>query len=219
METLGSRVKYVRQMMGFSQERLAELCEITQQTIQHLESDRVKRPSYLVNLADALGVDPRWLSHGYFDLAPDFENLSVSSNKPRSLTPNDVMAEGADLIPVYGYVSGSGYMQANVSDSNIVENKERHVNQRGAKDAFWVYVIGDSMEPRFYSNELAAVKPGRLPNKGEDCVIVTKDGDAHIKRFQSMASDKIIVDQFNPAKELEFSLKDIEAIHPVVGRG
>lgn len=124
--------------------------------------------------------------------------------------------KSSDTIPVYGYVSGSGAMLARIDDAHIVEHRPRPPELFGVNGAFYVRVIGDSMEPRFEQGELASVNPGALPAKNQDCVIITHDGDAHIKRLIGITDGVVRCLQYNPRKEVEYT--NVRAIYAVVGR-
>ncbi|HGB4309959.1 TPA: helix-turn-helix domain-containing protein [Salmonella enterica subsp. enterica serovar Thompson] len=64
METLSSRIKQKRIELNLTQAQLAELSGTKQQTIQQVESGLTKRPRFLVELAQALNVNPLWLLYG-----------------------------------------------------------------------------------------------------------------------------------------------------------
>ncbi len=217
MKTLGNRVKSIRQHIGMSQEQLAQLCDTTQQTIQHLEADRVKKPSYLINLGDALGVDPRWLMHGYFDLEPDLKTLSSSA--PPTGSHNTSMNSQPDMVPVYGgSMELDGGDIARLDNEHIVEYATKHTSQGTAKTAFKLYVLDDTMEPRYFPNEVVAVHPGKMPSTGDDCVIEFTDGRLLVRRFLKKKKDRICVTQYTPKKSTEFKNADIRGVYAIVGR-
>lgn len=65
METLGERVKRLRTAKQLTQEKLAEMAGLKQSTIVGIEkSERTKRPSSLIEIANALGVDAYYLKYG-----------------------------------------------------------------------------------------------------------------------------------------------------------
>ncbi|MFS6817212.1 MULTISPECIES: helix-turn-helix domain-containing protein [Citrobacter] len=64
MESLSDRIKSRRNQLKLTQAELAELVGTKQQTIQQVESGLTKRPRRLVELAEALQCDPRWLLFG-----------------------------------------------------------------------------------------------------------------------------------------------------------
>ena len=149
------------------------------------------------------------------------DNHASASRRGFSDVPARVL-EGvspAQLVPVYGYVEGSMQKGLNLSDSNVVDWIARHPAQQGAVNAFAVYVLSNSMEPRYFQGELVYIHPGRPPEMNRDCIIEMKNGDAFLRRFLHQSEEKICVAQFNPLQEKEFSKQDIKAIYAVVGRG
>lgn len=64
METISQRIKQKREEMNLSQDQLAKLAGMRQQSLQAIESGATKRPRYLVELATALNCKPEWLLFG-----------------------------------------------------------------------------------------------------------------------------------------------------------
>lgn len=69
METFGQRVKGLRNSKDLSQEKLGAAIGVGKQTISSWEKDQVKNVEleHLFALADALGVEPRWLALGHLE--------------------------------------------------------------------------------------------------------------------------------------------------------
>ncbi|MCG3462718.1 helix-turn-helix domain-containing protein [Xenorhabdus bovienii] len=64
METLSERIKAKRSEMNMTQSELAAIVGVKQQSIQQAESGLVKRPRFIVEIANALKCDPSWLISG-----------------------------------------------------------------------------------------------------------------------------------------------------------
>ncbi len=64
MTTLATRLKTVREAKGWSQSELARRAGVTAQSIQIIEAGKVRRPSNIVQIAKALGIDPTELQEG-----------------------------------------------------------------------------------------------------------------------------------------------------------
>ena len=60
METISQRLKQKREEMNLSQDQLAKLAGMKQQSLQAIEAGTTKRPRYLVGLARALKCEPEW---------------------------------------------------------------------------------------------------------------------------------------------------------------
>lgn len=63
-ETLGQRVRRLREARGMSQDDLAERSGVSQQAISQLEDDIVKQPRRIIEIAGALGISPEALKSG-----------------------------------------------------------------------------------------------------------------------------------------------------------
>lgn len=63
-QTLGDRIKLARDELKLSQQQLAKAVEITQQTVQELESGRSQTTRKILKFADVLKQDPKWLQDG-----------------------------------------------------------------------------------------------------------------------------------------------------------
>uniref|UniRef100_A0A9X8VBF7 XRE family transcriptional regulator n=1 Tax=Serratia marcescens TaxID=615 RepID=A0A9X8VBF7_SERMA len=58
------RLKTRRIELGLTQQQLASLAGIKQQTVQRIESGGSQNPRHLLEISDALGCSPKWLLHG-----------------------------------------------------------------------------------------------------------------------------------------------------------
>lgn len=77
METVGNRLKYARKEIAkITQERLASMAGISQQTLQKLESNKCNTTRYGKELSFALGVNISWLLLG---VGSCFDNISKIS--------------------------------------------------------------------------------------------------------------------------------------------
>lgn len=126
-------------------------------------------------------------------------------------------------IPVYGQAIGG-------VDGRFVFNGQKIADVlappavAGVRDAYAVYVVGESMEPRYKAGETAFVHP-YIPVRRGDFVVVQiqgDDGDApfgYIKEFVSMDERRLRLKQLNPAETLEFPRKAVISVHKIVMAG
>lgn len=82
MTTVGQRVKQARKAAGLSQQALADKIGLRQATIAELEKGDSKSSKFLVEIALACDVSPRWLA---------------KDEGEKQLTMNDLLAEFATL--------------------------------------------------------------------------------------------------------------------------
>ncbi|HAK1938949.1 TPA: helix-turn-helix transcriptional regulator [Salmonella enterica] len=81
--TLAERLKLARNEKGFSQKALGELVGVSQAAIQKIEAAKAKETTKLVELSQALGVRPEWLSRGEEPMRDD----KIANHDPCSTIP------------------------------------------------------------------------------------------------------------------------------------
>ena len=64
MNDLALRMREARVERGYSQDRLARLVGVRQQSINDIEQGRTRQPRRIVQIAHALEVSPEWLLYG-----------------------------------------------------------------------------------------------------------------------------------------------------------
>ncbi|MFC6790618.1 helix-turn-helix domain-containing protein [Methylobacterium komagatae] len=137
-------------------------------------------------------------------------NLPFGGVKPAYDAPAFTYVRGlARDVPVYGIAVGGNDGDFHFNGTQI----DRAIRPNGladAKDIFALYVVNDSMYPAWREGALFYVNPHRAPAIGDDVVvevISAKEGEPHaafLKRLKKRTSEKVIVEQFNPPKEIEF---------------
>lgn len=131
-------------------------------------------------------------------------------------------------LPVMGtVVAGSDGMF--VMNGQVHDYIERPPSLQGVTSAYAVYVADTSMVPRYFPGETLHIHPGRAITSGEDTFVVVQikpeaDGEAPralVKRYLRQTGDTLVLEQFNPQRELVFPLDQIETIHLIIwsGRG
>lgn len=144
--------------------------------------------------------------------------------------PNAPAAPWAGLrdLPVMGtVVAGSDGMF--VMNGQVHDYIERPPSLQGVTSAYAVYVADTSMVPRYFPGETLHVHPGRAITPGDDTFVVVQikpeaDGEAPralVKRYLRQTPDTLVLEQFNPQRELVFPMDQVESIHLIIwsGRG
>jgi phage repressor protein C with HTH and peptisase S24 domain len=93
------------------------------------------------------------------------------------------------------------------------------------RNAYAVYVVGESMEPRYEAGEVCWVNP-HIPVRAGHYVVVqiagAADGDppeGYVKRFVARTADVLRLEQFNPPKVIEIPNEKVLSVHRIVGSG
>jgi hypothetical protein len=172
------------------------------------------------SLAGLLGVDETSLriAHGQApDPAPLVPRVSPPNAGPRRPMPI------AGVIPVYGQAVG-GIDGKFVLNGNKIADILAPPRLANVPDAYAVYVVGNSMEPRYFAGEAVFVNP-RLPVRSGDFVVVqiaASEGDppdAYVKRFVHQDGKFLRLEQFNPKKTLKFPTSRVATLHRIIMGG
>ncbi|MFO1247640.1 MAG: helix-turn-helix domain-containing protein [Alphaproteobacteria bacterium] len=207
--TIGDRVRERRTALGLSQPQLAKkVGGITYQAIQQLEAGGGTK--HLVPIARALGVTAEWLQDG-------------QGPTPARHTPSP-RPGAADKLKVLG-MAECGADGWSLWNGDVIDMIDRPAALVGIPNAYAVYVVGASMEPRYHPGELVHVHPGKPLTIGAYVLVQRKpknDGDvplAVIKRLAKRTGSKTVLEQFNPPRTFEIRNDEIVSIHRVVGSG
>jgi len=164
-------------------------------------------------VAEILGIDERLLR----EPSPSSAEFIKVNVEQRGAT------RSAAWIPAYGHALG-GKDGGFILSGNQVSEVLAPPNLAHVPDAYAVYVVGESMEPRYFAGETVFVNP-RLPiSRGAFVVaqIAKGNGDepqAYVKRFVSQDARRLRLEQYNPKKTLEFPVSTVVAIHRIVMSG
>lgn len=123
------------------------------------------------------------------------------------------------MVPLYGWVGATSASRLVLAEQSLRGYVPSHPAQSHVRDAFALEVSDISMSPRYEPGEIVYVAPNRWPRTGQDCVLVTTDGEGLLKRFIRRDGEKVILHQLNPDQALEIAAAKVDSIHAVVGRG
>ncbi|MGH6828217.1 MAG: helix-turn-helix domain-containing protein [Rhizomicrobium sp.] len=110
-------------------------------------------------------------------------------------------------------------------NGEVIEMTSRPPNLAGSPLAYAVYVVGTSMEPRYFAGELAYVHPGKPVAIGDFVLVQVRPeaGEATpkaiLKRLVKRSAARIVLEQYNPGKLTELKTRDVISVHQVVGSG
>lgn len=108
-------------------------------------------------------------------------------------------------------------------NGEVIDTIPRPSILAGAKDAYAVYIVGTSMEPRYFAGEAGFVHPGKPVTAGSFVLVQLKpkiEGDAPravLKRLVRRSGSKVVLEQYNPARTFDLKAEEILSMHRVVG--
>ena len=144
---------------------------------------------------------------------------SPADSPEPDVIPAKAVEFGPDEVPVYGYAAGTTDDALNLHNGAEIGRVARHPKQAGINKAFAVYVVGESMAPRFKPGQTLYILPGRWPAAGEDVVVELENGDGYVKEYRRRTQKEIICWQYNPGGEWRRLLSQVRAVHSVAGTG
>ncbi len=219
-----------RQQQRLSQPGLAAQLGVTQQALQQLESGRTRSPRYLVKLARLMGVAAEPLSEGRWQAPPvglaeiTPPDPALADAAPPDAAPPDVTGAvaapfGARDLPVYA--SAQAGPDGMTVSYEPIEWLERPAPLAAVPNAFAMYVVNDSMEPRFRQGDLLLIHPQRPIRRGQTVLIIQRDAAgeerAYVKELLQLGADRVTLRQLNPETTLTLPRASISGLHLVVG--
>lgn len=140
---------------------------------------------------------------------------------PRPMPPPPTVTGGPSLgrrdeIPIRSAARGGGEQEMFLGDGPIGYTP-RPTNLAGVRDAYAIYMIGDSMEPRYEQGWLLHINPFKPPTRGRDIVLYKTNDAVLIKQFVRWDNDALVLRQLNPPIELRIPLAEVRDCHLIVG--
>lgn len=220
-------IKELREKLKMSQADLAEAIGTSQPQIKRLEAgERTVSKKWAERLSPALHVTPEIILFGWPDSSEDpSKETNLGSNVfelPNAKIRDNVIGLGRK-IPVYGQavggVDGEFLMNGSVLYEVMAPPVLSHVSE-----AYAVQISGDSMYPRYEDGEIAFVDPKRRVRKGDYVIAQIRLEEhgpllAYVKKFIRHNSIELVLEQFNPAKELRFPASAVATVHYIALAG
>lgn len=201
-------IQRYRDARGLSQGDLGKLVGCTQQNIRKIESGTTKRSSYIGRILDVLEVPN--------SERPDAYRMRGSSNV---IDASDAFGQPPARLPIYAAAEGGD--GAMIVTYEAIDYETRPASLATARGAYGIYIVGDSMSPRYEPGDKALIDPNRPAWSGDDVVLFQLRADneavAMIKRLVRVTKEHWHLKQFNPAREFTVERKLWVTCHVVVG--
>lgn len=209
-----TQIKALREALGMSQQKLADLVGCGQGDIAKLENG-TKRSTvdWMVRIAPHLGVNPK-------DLMPP-----APGDAPLLRLPGGDVAVGPrhapthprdqrDLIPVRSAARG-GEQEMFLYDGPI-DWVPRPYSLLNVHEPYALYMVGESMMPRFRPGQILYVNPHRPATAGYGAVITKKNQAVMVKEFVRRTNRELHLRQYNPDELIEIDLDEVVEVHTIV---
>lgn len=228
MDTLGQRIRHARKVKGTSQQAVADHFGIKRVSVTQWEGDTT-RPDQdkLGSLAALLGTSIAWLVSGEGP-GPNAQGSKSTARPADTFRPEIV--PGADLVgaknfPVYAAArGGDGHT---IVTFEAIDWVKRPSILENVKNAYGVYIVGDSMIPAYWQGDMVLVNPHLPPAREKDAVLyhvppVEGDAEAMVKHLLSFDDRDWRLRQWNPPegenRDFTVSRADWTVAHMIVGK-
>jgi len=229
METLGQRIRRLRNVKGISQKALAEACGWESQSrVGNYESGtRTPSLSDLVLLASALGVTLADMANSEAQQMLPTQIKGHAIREDSGKWPKGETAAGETLqvgtakdgaVPVVGQakLGVDGYFEA--IDFPVGYGDGYLMIHSDDPNAYGLKVLGDSMHPRIKNGEYVLIEPNKVFCAGDEVMVKTVNGQAMIKEFIYQRDGMYRFDSVNQAHApIHLPEEAIEKIHLVGG--
>lgn len=214
---LGKVIKAARVAKGLTQDDVGRAFGVTKSAVNQWESGKnVPDGRKLHRLAEILGLDPATIlaasrSPGVeppplFPSPPPRPPASTAALDRGPATAPGLAIPGPD-IPVWASVAagnGEGMMILTDTPIDYIRRSDHIAN---AVDPFAFYIVGDSMEERFYQGDQVVVNRSLPLRPGDDCVFIAQGEDGQlrglVKRLMRSTAETWKVRQLNPRKDFD----------------
>lgn len=227
-KVLGNALRAARKEKQLSQDDVARAVGVSRAAVGQWEAgDTEPSTGHLLTVCKFLdlniaGVTSEVVTQPVTDQAsPAAQRRAAEVEFLRKLESNPGVTSFPPNVPVHGIAVGGSDADF-YSNGEIVDYVRRPPGIANAKDVYALFVTGHSMEPRFEDGELLYVNPKRNPSIGDYVVIEfhaakgDRNGRGFIKRLTRRTATKLICEQFNPPKMLEFPLTSVKSVHRII---
>ena len=200
---LVKRIEERLESVGLKPSAASIMAGLSKDAIRNLQrgGSTSMRAESLEALAPVLQTSVEWLVTG------DTPDETKDENAPASRSGKTTTEKSGRIytIGIYGKAAGS-ILGADILSPTPLDEQPVSFSVFQIKDAYGLWVEGDSMSPKFKHGEPIIVAPHR-PKKSGDYVVVQvmQDGElrALVKKYISFDEKTLRLEQYNPAGTIE----------------
>lgn len=201
--TLGNRIAEAMHNKGITRKQLADALNISTMAVGNLINGTTKKPRNLLEIAEILEVDPKWLQTGelsdqMFSQEAESKMIVIDMLNIEASAGNGAVGDLVEIVSKLHYVPEQFYAHFRGINPETI----RVINIRG-----------DSMHPTFNSGDMIFVDINTHYFDGDGVYVFCYKGDLYVKRLQKLG-DHILVISDNPTyKEWTISEENYEQLH------
>jgi phage repressor protein C with HTH and peptisase S24 domain len=204
--------------IGATQADLARHLRLAPSAVSRmLKGERQMKQLETVQIAAFLRVNPdEVLRHAVDEMRPTGPAETTQTGRGRPRSPMRSGQPPLDMIPIRSAGRG-GADQTMFLEDGPIGYTSRPANLSGVREAYAIYMVGDSMQPRYEQGWLLHVNPFKPPRRGRDVVVYKRGQSVLIKQFVGWEGDTLVLRQFNPPDTIRIPRAEVQDCHLVVG--
>ncbi len=205
LSTMGARIRYYREHLGLSQDELAVRVGSAQQTIQSLETGKIKKSTFLPQIAKALGVDFDQLLFG---------NPLAASRKTAS---KPLLTTTARRVPLFT-TRDREWVRAFLADQSIsspsgkwlaMDHSLPFADSGSRLFALKLGVSDEAFQPEFRPGDQLLIDPDAPVQPGDPVVAINeRDERLNLYRYRVLSQS---------GNRIEYELAAIHPDFPAIG--
>ncbi|PDT86531.1 XRE family transcriptional regulator [Sinorhizobium sp. BJ1] len=231
---------------GITQSELARRIGLTQQAVNNLFAGRVVSSSRWREIAHELQIDEKEIRRLMIEAGRDperstrlpssvtalLDQYKEKAPRDQAPTPNATIGEQKDMegkrkkLPVLGEAVG-GEDGEYIFNGSVLDYVDCPPSLENVPNAYAVYIDGESMVPRFRPGETVWVHPTKPARRGDDVVVQVHRSEeddgapprGFVKEFVGWTANKLVLQQYNPTKKIEFTREQVVSVHPIILAG
>lgn len=148
------------------------------------------------------------------ELGARYDDGGQPSQARRVETP--LLTDTGDRVPLYG-ADHAGDNALRLTEEFRVGVVPIHPAQRGSKSALAFVMNDETLGDRLRLGDIGYAIRGWRPVVGQPCLVERKDLDAVARIYEGRDGSTLFLSQLKPAKQVTMPLRDVFAVHAVVG--
>jgi len=231
--SLATRIQARLQQLGLSERQASLKAGLSDSYLRNIREGKSTAPRIdtLEKIALVLKTTPNWLITGerephiatMVDEGDGEADWAQGLAEPANAFISDALVSTNRRLPVYGQAVGG-------IDGEFPMNGTRLFDVlcppqlSEISEAYAVIISGDSMYPRYEDGEIAFIDPTRRVKRGDYVVAQIMMDEfspphAYVKKFVRHDARELVLEQFNPPKQLRFAHAQVVSVHFVALAG
>jgi len=231
---LAGRIGQRLQQLGLSERQASLKAGLSDSYLRNIREGKSTAPRIdtLEKIAHVLQTTSTWLISGEGVGMSDVENNHSQPPEkdyfqdlaePANAHISGAMVTTSRRLPVYGQAVG-GIDGEFPMNGTLLFDVLCPPQLSEIAEAYAVIISGDSMYPRYEDGEIAFIDPTRRVRRGDYVVAQIMQDEfspphAYVKKFIRHNEEELVVEQFNPPKELRFPHNRVVSVHFVALAG